>query len=105
MGNKSNKIKTKINSFDFAPDKIMIQLIANRSSDMSDFQKLVKMFQKEFTDLHITLNEGANNNWFVFNIESDSYIKFKRIRKIFNFLERVVVINDAVDVETDDIYF
>ncbi len=100
------KQQTKLQGFDFAPDRIIIRLISSRDSDMSDFQELVRMFQWKFTDLHITLSEETmTHKWFVFIIESDSYLKFKRIRKIFDFLENAIVINDDIDVETGEIFF
>ncbi len=103
---KKNKLQTKINRFDFAPDRISIRLIGSRSSDMSDFENLVRICQQEFSDLHITLSKEAfTYKVFAFVIESDSYIKFKRIRKIIDFLENSVVIDDTVEVETGDIYF
>lgn len=97
---------TVIRSFDFAPDKIGVRLIGSRSSKMTDFEDLVNLFQQEFTDLHITLSEEAfNYEIFSFVIESDSYIKFKRIRKIFKFLEKNVGINDEIEELTDEVYF
>jgi len=104
MGKK--KQHTTIRLFDFAPDRLTIRLISSRNCDMTDFHKLLKMFQQEFTDLHITLSEEAlTHEWFAFVIESDTYLKFKRIRKIFKFLENSVVIADNTDVVTGEIFF
>ncbi|MBN2865082.1 MAG: hypothetical protein JXK16_03675 [Thiotrichales bacterium] len=104
MGKK--KQHTKIKLFDFAPDKITIRLIGSRTSKMSDFENLVDNFQQKFSNLHITISQQTlTQKEFSFEIESDTYMKFKLIKKIFNFLKKSVEINDTKDEITGDVYF
>lgn len=97
---------TVIRSFDFAPDKISVRLVGARTSKMEEFEDLVDLFQEEFPDLHISLSKEAfSYKIYSFEIESDTYLKFKRIKKIFNFLEKNIEVNDKKDEITGEVYF
>jgi hypothetical protein len=104
---KKDDINTsKVNNFNFAPDRISFRVIANIDCDMSDFEEFVKAFENEFTDLKVTLSEETKTHkWFAFNIQSETYIKFKRVRDIINFLENTVVIDDDLEMKTEEVYF
>lgn len=100
------KKKAKINNFMFAPDQVSIRLIASRNSKIDDFETIVSLFKRRFKKLNITLNkEAIVDESFEFYIESDTYIKFSKIKEIFTFLEDIVIVSDEVVIPTDNIFF